>query len=70
VDHSPSLLWDSATWEIHEALAPSLRPVMGGPAAWEADDTLRRAIEIRDGVIQNEKILTFQGRASEYPHRR
>ncbi len=69
VDHSPSYLWNSATWEISEALLPYLRPVLGGPAAWEATATLRRAIEIRDGVIQNPHILSFQHRAPEYPHR-
>ena len=26
VDHSPSLLWDSATWEIGEALRPFSAP--------------------------------------------
>jgi alanine dehydrogenase len=31
VDHSPSYLWDSATWEISEALLPHLRPVLAGP---------------------------------------
>ena len=31
VDHSPSHLWDSATWEISEALLPHLRPVLGRP---------------------------------------
>jgi len=25
VDHSPSYLWNSATWEISEALIPHLR---------------------------------------------
>ena len=39
VDHSPSLLWNSATWEISEALLPHLRPVLGGPQAWAADQT-------------------------------
>ncbi|MEU1532335.1 hypothetical protein [Streptomyces fagopyri] len=33
VDHSPSHLWNSATWEISEALLPYLRKVMSGPAA-------------------------------------
>ena len=69
VDHSPSYLWNSATWEISEALLPFLRTVMGGSAAWGADPTIRRAIEIRDGVIQNPAILSFQCRAPEYPHR-
>ncbi|MEU0037020.1 hypothetical protein, partial [Streptomyces sp. NPDC006333] len=34
-----SSLWNSATWEISEALLPYLRKVMSGPAAWEADAT-------------------------------
>jgi alanine dehydrogenase len=70
VDHSPSYLWESATWEISEALMPHLGTVIAGPAAWEADETIRRAIDIRDGVIQNPKILSFQRRSKEYPHRR
>ncbi len=68
VDHSPSLLWNSASWEISEALLPYLETVLGGPAAWGADETIRRAIEIRDGVIQNPAILAFQHRAPQYPH--
>jgi len=68
VDHSPSYLWNSATWEISEALLPFLRPVLGGPDSWAANETIRRAIEIRDGVIQNPNILSFQHRAPEYPH--
>jgi alanine dehydrogenase len=70
VDHSPSLLWNSATWEISEALIPHLRAALGGPDAWETDETLRRAIELRDGVIRNPRILSFQHRAADYPHRR
>ena len=50
VDHSPSLLWNSATWEISEALLPHLRTVLGGPGAWDSDQVIRRAIEIRDGI--------------------
>jgi alanine dehydrogenase len=70
VDHTPSYLWNSATWEISCALIPFLRPVMEGPSAWEASQTIRRAIEIRDGVIQNPKILGFQHRSPDYPHPR
>ncbi len=68
VDHSPSYLWNSATWEISEALLAYLPIVMAGPEAWDKDETVRRAIEIRDGVIQNPKILSFQNRSPEYPH--
>jgi alanine dehydrogenase len=53
VDHSPALPWDPATWEISEALRPHLRTVLAGPPAWDTDQTIRRAIEIRDGVIQD-----------------
>jgi alanine dehydrogenase len=70
VDHSPSYLWNAATWEISEALIPYLPTVLGGSAAWNGDETVRRAIEIRDGKVENTDILTFQDRAPEYPHRR
>ena len=69
VDHSPSHLWASATWEISEALLPFIRAVLAGPAGWDADPTVTRAIEIRDGVIQNPAILSFQNRSPEPPHR-
>lgn len=68
VDHTPSYLWDSATWENSEALIPFLRPVLSGPAGWEHDATISRAIEIRDGVVRNPKILSFQHRSPDYPH--
>ena len=41
-----------------------------GRTAGMRDETIRRAIELRDGVVQNPKILSFQGRAAEYPHPR
>jgi alanine dehydrogenase len=68
VDHSPSYLWNSATWEISEALLPHLRTVLAGRAAWEADPTIGRAIEIRDGEILNPNVLSFQHRGDVYPH--
>lgn len=68
VDHSPSYLWNSATWEISQALLPYLGTVLSGADARDGDETLKRAIEIRDGVIQNPDILAFQRRSAEYPH--
>jgi alanine dehydrogenase len=68
VDHSPSHLWAAATWENSEALLPFLPVVLGGPDAWDAHPTIGRAIEVRDGVVQNPTILSFQGRHSGYPH--
>ena len=70
VDHSPSYLWNSATWEISEAVLPHMRPVLTGPRGWDANETIRRAIEIRDGVIRNPRILSFQHRSPDYPHSR
>ncbi len=68
VDHTPSYLWNSATWDISEALIPFLRPLLEGPEAWEMDETLSRAIEIQDGRVRNAAILDFQHRSEEYPY--
>ena len=68
VDHSPSYLWDSATWDISAAVRSFLRPVLEGPASWATDETVRRAIEIQDGRILNPDILDFQGRHEQHPH--
>ncbi len=68
VDHSPSYLWNSASWEISAALLPYLPIVMGGPAAWLRNETIARAIDIRRGVVVNPAILTFQNRARQFPH--
>ncbi len=68
VDHSPSYLWNSATWEISEALLPHLRTVLSGPKAWADDQVIARAIEIHDGVIRNPSITAFQHRSADFPH--
>lgn len=62
VDHTPSYLWNAATWEISKSLIPYLPIVMGGPEKWAENETIRRAIEIRQGEIVNPKIRTFQNR--------
>ncbi|WP_039828392.1 N(5)-(carboxyethyl)ornithine synthase [Nocardia testacea] len=70
VDHSPSYLWNSATWEISEALLPHLRSVLSEHSTWDDHETVRRAIEIRNGTIQNPAILSLQQRLPQYPHHR
>ncbi|QXQ12252.1 N(5)-(carboxyethyl)ornithine synthase [Paeniglutamicibacter sp. Y32M11] len=70
VDHSPSYLWNSASWEISGGLLPFLDVVLDGREAWSKNETISRAIEIRDGIIQNPAILEFQKRSGEYPHRK
>jgi len=68
VDHSPSYLWNSASWEISEALLGFLPTVMAGPAAWSQDETISRAIEISGGEVRNPAILQFQHRLAEKPY--
>jgi len=68
VDHTPSYLWSAASREISKALLPYLGLVAKGPEAWETDPTISRAVDIKDGVISNRRILDFQRRAGEYPH--
>ncbi|MEA3448526.1 MAG: N(5)-(carboxyethyl)ornithine synthase [Bacteroidota bacterium] len=68
VDHSPSYYWNAASWEISDALLPFLPIVVGGPNKWEKNKTISKAIEIRNGTIQNPKIISFQNREKEYPH--
>ncbi len=68
VDHTPSYSWRSASWEISRVVVAYLKKVMSGPEAWDKDETLRRALEIREGVIQNPKVLSFQKRSAEPPH--
>lgn len=68
VDHSPSYLWASATWDNSAALTPFLRTVLSGDGPVEGDETLRRATEIRRGHVLNPAIWTFQGRESTHPH--
>jgi len=68
VDHTPSYLWNAASREISRALLPFLTVLAGGPSEWDKNEIMRKAIEIRDGVVQNPKILSFQKRNREYPH--
>lgn len=48
--------------------APAYRD--GRARRWDRAQTIRRAIEIRNGVIRNPKILSFQRRSAEFPHTR
>ncbi|MHB8064362.1 MAG: Rossmann-fold NAD(P)-binding domain-containing protein [Ruminiclostridium sp.] len=65
VDHTPSLLWDSASWEISNGILPYL------PYIVEQSDNkvLNAAIDIKDGKILNKDILSYQNRSVVYPHK-
>lgn len=68
VDHAPSYLWESATRSISAALIVYLPTVLAGRNDWQQNETIRRAINIDGGVIQNTSILSFQKREPDYPH--
>lgn len=68
VDHTPSYLWESASRSISAALIVHLPTVVAGRDSWMQSETIRRAINIEDGVIQNSSILAFQKRELNYPH--
>ncbi|MFK5926182.1 MAG: N(5)-(carboxyethyl)ornithine synthase [Desulfuromusa sp.] len=68
VDHTPSYLWESATRSISAALIAYLPTVLMGRDSWQQNETIRRAINIDGGMIQNASILSFQKRELDYPH--
>jgi hypothetical protein len=68
VDHTPSYLWESATRSISAALIVYLPTVVAGRDGWQQNETIRQAINIDGGVIQDPSILSFQKRELHYPH--
>lgn len=68
VDHTPSYLWESASRSISAALIVYLPAVLAGRDSWHKNETIRHAINIDGGVIQNSSILSFQKREPDYPH--
>jgi N5-(carboxyethyl)ornithine synthase len=68
VDHTPSYLWESASRSISAALIVHLPTVIAGHESWQQNETIRRAVNIDAGVIQNPTILSFQKRQPDYPH--
>ena len=45
-----------------------LPSVMAGAEAWQANETIRQALNVVDGVVQKPAILAFQKRQAAYPH--
>lgn len=68
VDHTPSYFWESASRSISAALVVHLPAIAAGPEEWQKNETIRRAINIDQGVIQKTDILAFQNRHVDYPH--
>ncbi len=64
VDHTPTLLWNSASWEISKCILPYLHYIVE-----ETDsDVLKNAVDIKDGMIINKDILSYQNRSLESPY--
>jgi alanine dehydrogenase len=68
VDHTPSYLWESASRSISAALIVYLPTILEGRKSWMKNPTIQKAINIDDGVIKKESVLTFQNRMINYPH--
>ncbi len=68
VDHTPSFFWESASRSISAALIVYLPTVLEGRKSWFENATIQKAVNIDEGVIIKEAVLTFQNRLKEYPH--
>lgn len=66
VDHTPTLLWDSASWEISKSVLPFLKDVI----EQNPNEILDAAVDFRDGIIINQDIITVQNRETVYPYKR
>lgn len=67
VDHTPTLYWDSASYEITKSILDFIPLFVNDD--WFDNDILKNALEIRDGLIVNKKIIEFQNRESTYPYK-
>lgn len=70
VDHTPSLYWNTSSYEISNALLPFLRNITSKKNGYKHDLVLKEAVEIENGKIKNTKILKHQNRRSNYPHKK
>ena len=64
-----ALFTHDAQVKTEQATADVVAPEMTGPDGSADSDTIRRAVEIRDGLVENPRILSFQKRDPTYPHR-
>jgi len=68
VDHTPSYLWNAASREISKALIPFLIKLVTNKVDYSMDKTLKKAVDIEQGIIRNKSIIDFQGRKNTYPY--
>lgn len=65
VDHTPSLLWDAASYEISQAFTPFLPDLI----EQNENQTITQAMDIREGKIMNMAITDVQHRESLPPYK-
>lgn len=68
VDHTPSYYWESSSRSLSAALIPHLPSVVEGRESWEKNKTISNAINVDQGIVLKNSILSFQNRSKEYPH--
>lgn len=66
IDHTPTLYWDSASFEISKSIIDYLPFLINDN--WNENKTLNNACEIKNGIILNKKIIEFQNRKNEFPY--
>ncbi|MDB4608673.1 N(5)-(carboxyethyl)ornithine synthase [Flavobacteriaceae bacterium] len=68
VDHTPSYYWESSSRSLSAALIPHLPSVVEGRESWKKNKTISNAINVDQGIVLKNSILSFQNRSKEYPH--
>lgn len=67
VDHTPSYLWEAASYEISEAVFPFIKYMIVN-GSYEGNEVLEKAKEIENGRIVNPKIIRYQKRNCHFPY--
>lgn len=60
VDHTPSLFWDSSSYQLSLALLPYFRDIFDSKLGYKSSDVLSKAVEIEEGNVLNDAITKFQ----------
>jgi len=67
VDHTPTLYWNTSSFELSLSLLPYLTRIVT-EKGYREDKVLLNALEIESGTIINNSIIKFQRRELTYPH--
>ena len=69
VDHTPTYLWDTTSRTISNAIINYLPCVIVNKGTKPQKLTIKNATSIKDGVIKNKDIISFQRRETEHPYK-